>query len=102
MSMNYRLNKHDTMVYCWRVVRRNQPNGSVRKRSACNLQKAHAIDRHTTLSARPLIARDVEEHMLGKEEESVRCQQCADIWFLQAGLRKLEMTPENRFAMMNL
>lgn len=36
--------------------------------SVCNLQKMHAIDRHTTLSTRPLIARDVEEHMLAKEE----------------------------------
>lgn len=34
----------------------------------CNLQKMHAIDRDTTLSTRPLIARDVEEHMLAKEE----------------------------------
>lgn len=39
------------------------------KGSACNLQKFHAIHHHTILSTRPLIARDVEEHMLGKEEE---------------------------------
>lgn len=46
----------------------SQTHGSVSKRSVCNLQKMHAIDRRTTLSTRPLIARDAEEHMLGKEE----------------------------------
>lgn len=34
----------------------------------CNLQEMHAIHRHTTLSRRPLIARDAEEHMSREEE----------------------------------
>lgn len=45
------------------------PKGSVKKkRTVCKLQKTHATDRHTTLSTRPLIARDAEEHMLGKSK----------------------------------
>lgn len=94
---------HDTMVYCWRVVRGNQPNGSVRKGSVCNLSKMHAIRRRTTLSPRPLIERDIEEHMLGKSVRGrgVVCQQCAGIWFLQVGLRKTKVTPQIRFAVMN-
>lgn len=60
-----------------------------------NLREMRAIDHRTTLSTRPLIARDAEEHMLGKEEgdKSVRCQQRAAIWFPQRGLCKLRMTP---------
>lgn len=97
------LSMHDTMVYCWRVVRGNQPNGSVRNRSVCNLSKMHAIRRHSTLSLRPLIERDIEEHMLGKSgrERGVVYQQYAGIWFLQAGLRKAKVTPQIRFAVMN-
>lgn len=57
------------MLLCeWREARGSQPHGGVSKGSVCNLQKMHAIDRHTTLSTRPLIARDAEEHMSGKEE----------------------------------
>lgn len=97
------LSMHDTMVYCWRVVRGNQPNGSVRNGSVCNLSKMHAIRRHSTLSLRPLIERDIEEHMLGKSgrERGVVYQQYAGIWFLQAGLRKAKVTPQIRFAVMN-
>lgn len=36
--------------------------------SVCNLWKMHAIRRHATLSRRPLIASDAEEHMLAKKE----------------------------------
>lgn len=70
---------HDTVVYRWRVVRGNQPNGSVRKGSVCNLSQMHAIRRSGTLSPRPLIERDIEEHMLGKSGRGrgVVCQQCA-------------------------
>lgn len=61
------------MSSCWKVVRANQPSGSVRKGSVSNLLKMHAMD-HTTLSPRPLIVRDIEEHMLGREEaEGVSC-----------------------------
>lgn len=97
------LNMHDTMVYCCRVVRGNQPNGSVRNRSVRNLSKMHAIRRRSTLSLRPLIKRDIEEHMLGKSRRGrgVVCQQYAGIWFLQAGLRKAKVTPQIRFAVMN-
>lgn len=57
------------MIVCgWREVSGSQPRGGVSEGSVCNLQRTHAIDRHTILSTRPLIERDVEEHMLAKEE----------------------------------
>lgn len=49
--------------WCAGKGRQGGVNPSVR-----DLRKMHAIDRHTTLSTRPLIVRDAEEHMLGKEE----------------------------------
>lgn len=68
MSMNWAKHAWQAIVCGWKEGRGSQPHGGVSEGSVCNLQKMHAIDRHTTLSTRPLIARDVEEHMLVKEE----------------------------------
>lgn len=90
------------MEYGWGLGKGNQPNGSVRKGSVCNLQKAQAIDHHTISKApncKGCCRTHVREREMGR---GVICQQCAGIWFLQAGLQKVEMTPEIRFAMMNL
>lgn len=57
----------DTLVYCWRVVGGNQPNAGVRKGSVRNLSRMHAARRRSAPSLRPLIERDAEEHMLGRE-----------------------------------
>lgn len=48
--------------------RGNQTDGRVRKANTFKLQKTHAPDHHTTKSKRPLIAKDAEEHMLGKRK----------------------------------
>lgn len=60
---------------------------TVRERDVCNLQKMHATGRLTTLSARPLIEREMLENTCEEErkkERRVRCQQtCAGMGFLQ-------------------
>lgn len=100
MSVNWVKHAWQVIVYGWREARGSQ-HGSIRERSVCNLQEMHD---HTALSTRPLIVRDAEEHMSGKEEGEwgVRYQQSAGMWSLQVGFHKLEMTPEIRLAMMNL
>lgn len=60
---------HEVSGVCvWREAKGSQPHGGVSEGSVCNLQKTHAIDRHTIVSTRPLIAMDAEEHMFGREE----------------------------------
>lgn len=79
-----------------REVSGSRAHAGVSEGSVCNLQeRCMQWAGRCALPKRPLIERDVEEHMLEKRGRGrgVRCRQRAGIWFLQVVLCKLEMTP---------